>query len=179
MRALKIIIAGIIGFLLVLGLWQFGDAGYVEQWKKLSHPPQEVVALIPTGGPPLFIKASDGKIYRYSDWQNEGWIQESSPAKLIRPFEIAEPCNFSSPAFSLFSNAPKDIKDCLQEKTMYADGYVTSTFIIDRAGNVWEWQHARSAEGLTLLFCLSPLGLLIGLFIGVELTRKNKREEVQ
>ncbi len=177
MRTVKIIAIGLTGLILGIGLGRFLSDGYSQKWERLSAPPQEVTELIPTGDPPLFIKTLDGNTYLYSDWQNEGWTQKSVPQDLINPFEVIKPCDFSFPEFSRFSNAPQSISDCLQEKTMYADGYINYAFVIDNKGNIWEWQHATTPEDITPMLCFPSFGLLFGLSLGYGLTSMNNFKE--
>ena len=138
MHLVKVITVGIISFIFGFGLWACGISGNTQEWEKLPTPPQNVSELIPTGDPPFFIKTSDSKTYRYSDWHNEGWLQASIPQNPVNPFDVTKPCDFSLPEFSPFSNAPKSIKDCFQETTKYADGYIKYALVIDNDGNIWE-----------------------------------------
>jgi len=177
MRVVKIIAVGIIGFFLGYSLWRFDHDGYSQKWERLPTPPQDVSELIPTGEPPLFIKSSDGNTYYLSYQYNEGWLQESVPEELINPFEVTKPCDFSFPEFSRFSNAPENVRDCVQEKTMYADGYIKHAFVVDSDGNLWEWHHTISPEDLTPMFCLPSSGLLIGLLVGFAFASMNNVKE--
>jgi len=178
MRVVKIIAIGVVGFFLGYCLWRFNYDGYSQKWEILPAPPQEVSELIPTGEPPLFIKTSGGNTYYLSYQYNEGWLQATVPEDLMYPIEVTKPCDLWAPEFSPFSNALENINDCVQERTMYGDGSVKSTFIIDSNGNIWRWQHIVTAEDLLPLLCFPFLGLSAGLLAGfVFVRRKNAKQK--
>jgi hypothetical protein len=166
MRAIKIMAIGAIGFLLGLGLWYFSYSGASQSWEKLPAAPQAVSALIPAEQPFLFIKTSDGSIYSYSGQQNEGWLKDTAPENLGFPYEVTQPCDFSSPEFSLLAKPPKNIKDCFQEKNNAADGYIQDAYVLDRDGSVWEWSYIYSSfSDLPRCVCIPSTGFLLGLLI--------------
>jgi hypothetical protein len=163
MRIIKILAIGAIGFILGLGVWKVKESGYLEQWEKLSAPPQAVTELIPTGDPPFFIRTMDGSTYSYDSWHDKDWLPGTIPQHIDNPVEVKKPCNFLSPEFFPFSNAPRNINNCFQEQTMYADGYISYAVVLDNNGNIWEWEHSVTPDYITTMFCFPFLGLLVGL----------------
>ena len=168
MKILIVIALAIIGLLLGFWFWQTFEDFSVGTWERLLTPPAEISELIPASDPPIYIKTSDGITYRYEEWQNHGWIKETVPQMLINPTEIQQPCDLSAPEFSRLSNPPRDIVDCLQEKVMYADGFIRYTFVLDSHGYLWQSRITRTAyDSLSGLLCFSSLGLLFGIVAGV------------
>ena len=98
------------------------------------------------------------------------------------PLIVTKPCDYSEPEFSIFTNSPKNIEDCLQIKILYPEGEGRDTFVRDSNGNIWEWSYL-SYFGLNELVCYPSYGLLIGLVIAIatkELTKiQNELEQKQ
>ena len=177
MQTIRIIAIGIAGFILGLGLFLIDNNGYFQYWQNLPSPPQEISEIIPAGAPSFFIKTLDGSTYYYSSWHNEGWLQKTVPTDFVNPFEVTRPCDFSSPEFSLLTNSPPKIKDCVQETTLYADGSTQYTLAIDGKGNIWEWKHTTTAyDSLNQIIFFPFIGLLFGIVIAI-LTNPAKISE--
>ena len=146
MKIVKIIAFGAIGLFLGLGLSSIIESGYFQPWKKLSAPPPNMSAYFSVGE------------------------EQNSPT----PVKITKPCDFSSPEFSLLSNSPKNIVDCIQRSEVYPDGYGRFASVLDSDGNVWEWAHVVTAsDSLSSMICLPSLGLLIGVVIALLAKRQN------
>jgi hypothetical protein len=168
MRILIVIALAIVGLLLGFWFWQVSDKFFAGAWERLLAPPDEIIELIPASDPPLYIKTSDGTTYRYEEWQNHGWIEAVVPQTSVNPTEVQRPCDLSAPEFSRWSNPPRDIVGCVQERVMYADGFIRYTFVLDNHGYLWQSRITRTAYGsMTTLLCFPGLGLLFGLVAGV------------
>ena len=168
MRILIAIAFGILGLLLGFGLWQISENFSTGAWERFRAAPGEIVELIPTGDPPLYIRIADGTTYRYEEWQNQGWVEAVVPATPTNPTEVQQPCDLSAPEFSRWSNPPQDIVDCLQERVMYADGNIRYTFVLDNHGDLWQSRITRTVyDALNSLLCFLGLGLLLGVVAGV------------
>ena len=159
----------VLGLLLGIGVSQARNAGYFEQWQQTASPPVKIEELITSGKGTILAKTIDGEILRCTNWREECWI----PAQLPSPVDdayvtiVTKPCDFSSPEFSLLTNRPREIIDCIQDKTTYADGWGEQTYVLDADGVVWEWSHGGtvySAGGGHILF--SCLGMLLGVCLG-------------
>ncbi len=177
MRVLKVIALGIVGFFVGFGLWKLSDVGAGESWTPLPAPPQPVSELIPFRDPPLYIKTGDGKTYYYSDFHNQGWLEQPVPAEMIGPLDVTRPCNRSSAPFSFSPNAPRDIVDCLQTRVPYADGAITYAFVRDSQGLIWQWRHTVSPQDLPAMLCLPPCGLLFAGWLAYVLTEPRPRPQ--
>jgi hypothetical protein len=164
MRFIGIIVMGALGCILGLGLASMVGDGYFQPWEALPAPPQEPSEIIPGGAPSLYVRTLDGTVYYYSDRQNEGWIQGTIPQDILSPTEVTGPCDFSSPDFSPLTKPPKDIKDCVQDTTEYADGYIHYILAIDGDGDLWMRKRGSSPyEGIFRTICFSAFGLLLGI----------------
>jgi hypothetical protein len=161
-----------IGVAIGLGMSKSADLGIGKSWEQLLMPPGPVAELIPFGEPPLFIKITDGKTYYYSDWHGEGWLEKAIPEQPIGPFDVTKPCDYSFHEFSSAPNSPKDIQDCFQEITHYADGNIRYAFVLDKQGRIWEWRRTVSPADLNGLLCFPALGLVVGVVIALIYTGK-------
>ncbi len=176
-----IIVFGTIGFIFGIVFWQFIKSGYLQGWEKLPAPPHRITELISTPSESPFIKTSDGATYTYSDWKNEGWIQESvDPNYFPGPFEITRPCKFSSPEFSFLVKHPQNLADCLQLNISYPDGSGRYTFVLDRNGYLWDWSIVDDNYGTLLGILWYPgsgffTGLLLGAAIPFLVKKANRR----
>jgi hypothetical protein len=148
MRIVKIIGFGAIGLFIGLGLLNIIESGYFQRWKKLSTPPHNVSEYFSTDK------------------------EKNSPS----PVKITKPCDYLSPEFSILSNSPQNIVDCIQRSEIYPDGYGRFVFVLDNNGSVWEWAHVVTAyDSLSTGVCLPGSGLFIGVAIALLANRQNGR----
>jgi hypothetical protein len=176
MRILTIIFLSLIGLISGYGIGSIRENGYFVKWEKLAPPPDKITEIIPHGGYPIYIKISNGNTYRYENWHSQGWVEAVVP-KESNPFEVIKPCNYSSPEFTFLSEYPHNINECIQVKVMYADGFIRYTFILDKDGNIWQWDLTRTPDSLFRLISLSCVGVLFGVIIGlisVNFIHQNK-----
>ena len=75
-------------------------------------------------------------------------------------------CDYSSPAFSIISNHPKNIEACAQNIIWYPEGDDHTIYVIDTSGNYWRWSHF-SIMNLYNMFWIPFGGLAFGAFIGL------------
>jgi len=75
------------------------------------------------------------------------------------------PCDYSSPAFSIISNRPKNIETCVQNIIWYPEGDDHTIYVIDDKGDYWKWSHF-SIMNLYNMFWIPVIGLLLGALIG-------------
>ena len=179
MRLVKIILSGILGFVLGCGLGLVTAFGYFVRWERLSTPPQTVSELIPYFYvPPILIRTSDGSIYRYSSSTSEVWEKVPySPNAENLPIKVKNPCDFSSPEFSFISNSPENINYCIQEETYISYSLTSYTFVIDNNGNIWQWKRSNSVDLFWItVICFSLSGLLTGLWFTISLTKKDSKK---
>ncbi len=183
MRILIVIALAIAGFLLGFLFWQISEKSSAGTWEKLLAVPNEVVALIPAGDPPLYIKTADGTTYHYEEWRHHGWVEAAVPETPVDPTEVQQPCDLSAPEFSRWSNPPHDLVDCFQARVMYADGSTRYTFVLDKHGDLWQSSITRTADdSLNALLSSLGFGLLAGLatgiFVAVSIRSQNVTEQV-
>jgi hypothetical protein len=176
MRVLIIIAFSAFGLILGFGLGHWSASGYLQSWEELPVPPNQIVDLLPAGDHLFNIKTLDGGVYRFSDRNNEGWIEETPHQDSSTSIEIQEPCDFSSSEFSFLSSPPRNIDDCIQVDAMYIDGYIRYAFVLDGNGHVWQWQLTRSPyKALGEQVCFPSLGLFIGVCIGIPVAILSRR----
>jgi len=138
MKIVKMIAFGVIGLFIGLGFLTITESGYLQRWRKLSTPPQNVSEYFSAGE------------------------EQNSPS----PVKITKPCDYSSPEFSILSNSPQNTVDCVQRYEIYSDGYGRFASVLDNNGNVWEWAHVVTAyDSLSTGVCLPSLGLFVGVVI--------------
>ena len=137
MQVRRIILFSIIGLLLGIGFSNLITSGYFERWEKLPSLSTDV-----------------------SEYFSAAEQKDSFPV------EITNPCSYSEPEFSILSNSPKNIVNCVQIKNNYAEGYSRETYARDSNGNIWEWSYL-SYFGLNALVCYPSYGLIIGLAIAI------------
>ncbi len=84
------------------------------------------------------------------------------------------PCDYSSPAFSIISNSPKDIEACVQNIIWYPEGDDHTIYVIDNQGNYWKWSHF-SIMNLYNMFWISISGLIAGMSIGFVVDNQTSK----
>lgn len=169
MRILIVIGLTIAGLLLGYLFWQISEEGYARTWTRLPDPPGETIELLSAQDPAPYVRASDGSIYRYEERQERDWMEGTVPeGPTSGPIEVQRPCDLSAPEFSILSRPPRDVVDCVQGTVLYADGFMSYTFVLDRNGDLWQSSIIRSAYGsLAALLCFSGLGLGLGFTAGI------------
>ena len=147
MPTLRTIIFALLGLFLAVGYLNMRDSGYFQQWEKLSVPTKEVIE---------YFSATDKSQYPIGA-------------------NIKEPCDYSSPAFSLLSNSPKGIIECVKFITLYPEG--TSQYIIarDNKSNIWSWSHTYILYFYDVIW-FPLIGLSFGATIAV-LTKKPAKAQ--
>jgi hypothetical protein len=150
MRVLKVIVLGVIGLFLGYGLGVGIESGYFQHWEKLSMTPQKI---------------------------EEIFTVESLEDISYPMTTITKPCDLSSSEFSLFSNHPHQIKECIQRSELYADGYFHYTYVLDDNGNIWGTEYSNSANNaMFTMLCLLSLGLLLGIAGALLITSPKDKQ---
>jgi hypothetical protein len=150
MQVIKIIAFAAIGLFLGYVFWNLTESGYFQRWEKLSPPPQNI---------PEYFSLGE---------------EQSSPS----PIKIIKPCDYSFPEFSILSNSPQNMVDCVQRSEMYPDGYGRFASVLDGDGNVWQWTYITTAyDSLGSMLCWSGLGLLFGVIIAIVAKKPNQPHE--
>ncbi len=121
---------------LVLGriVWQASEEHYFDRWMRLPTPTFQVADLITAPSGSIYVKATDGETYRCLIGRDECWGREPLPKQFSWDVNVVTPCNYTSPEFSFITNSPRNVDDCMQVETRYADGYELS---IHRYGREW------------------------------------------
>jgi hypothetical protein len=167
MRIKIIAIFALVGFLIGFGIFYLSENFSAGAWMKLPRHPDKVAKLI-TANSPYIIETTDGDFYQHEKWQEPNWIKVEIPENPNYPIGFEQPCDFSSPEFSIFSNSPDDIVDCIQIETLAADGSISYTLALDAIGDIWASQITRTAyETVNKSLCLPSLGLLVGAGLGM------------
>jgi hypothetical protein len=146
MQIVRIILFGLIGFFLAYGIVYVTEFGYLERWRKITSPSENIYG---------YFLATDNT--------------QNHQGGLI----ITNPCDYSKPEFSFISNFPKNISKCVQVTTLYPEGESRNTYVYDRNGTVWEWSYLVYVD-LGAMICWPFIGLLIGVLIAI-ITRKPKQ----
>ena len=141
-RFIWIAVCTIIGASLAASVFVMRTRGYFEQWHELAVAPLGAIELLSDETGAIYVKTSTDETYRL-DWceGDECWVKGEVPqdAAKVQPVEVTKPCNFSSPEFSLFTNAPRGIIDCIQTLEPQPDGFVRYAYVLDKDGTVWHW----------------------------------------
>ena len=100
--------------------------------------------------------------------------QESAPDEYGNP----QPCDQSSPEFSLLSNAPSEIDNCIQRIDRAADANTRTVYVTNRNGEVWMWSYFDYAYNYYAKRMYFPmigftLGVLTALFINKQTLNKH------
>jgi len=141
MRMIRVIGFAMLGFFLAFWLYDLFESGYFRRWEKLSSPTEQVSEYF------------------------------SAPTKKANSgFEVTKPCDYSMPEFSLISNSPKNIIDCVQTRQLYAEGEGRDTFVRDNAGNIWKWTNLVYIDMIALV-CWPGFGALIGVVAAIVLNK--------
>jgi hypothetical protein len=172
---MRIIIFGVLaltGFLIGLGLFHLSENFSSGVWMKLPRHPDKVAKLISVSSQ-YIVKTTTGDFYQHERWQEPSWIKIELPENPNYPIGFEQVCDFSSPEFSIFSNPPDDIVDCIQLKTLEADGSIMYTLALDANGDIWTSNITRTAyDTFNKLLCLPSLGLLFGMAAGAIVSYK-------
>ncbi|HSJ58546.1 MAG TPA: hypothetical protein VLC95_15295 [Anaerolineae bacterium] len=172
----------ILGLLLGIGFGSASNAGYFERWEETEPAPAPIEELVISGQGSVFARTTTGETYSCALWRDECWFPAEIPSFDDDPYPttVTKPCNLDTPAFFPLTNPPSDIVDCTQDYTMYADGWMEHSYVLDAQGLVWEWSHGESvysAGGAYILFPCS--GMLLGLAAGggvVWWKRRGRRQ---
>jgi hypothetical protein len=167
MRYFIVFILCVIGLFVGYGVWNIEESGYFIKWEIIPTIPGNIVELLPGSGSPFSVKTSNGSIFRYENWHNQGWIEEKGTQNIPFSSDVNIHCDMSSPEFTFLSNYPTNIKSCIQEKVIYMDGFMRYAFILDSNGNIWQWNLTRTPDSLINLIWFSCIGIIIGLSIGI------------
>ncbi len=147
MKIWKIIILTIIGFLLGCAITNLNMSGILQRWEKLPNPP------------------SDLNTY-FSGGENQ--TREGGRT-------ITNQCDFSTSEFFFTTNPPPKIVNCAQEKQLYPEAMMQTTYVRDGDGQIWIWTHSDYAGPGGEDICILPiLGLLSGFIISLFLIRSAK-----
>ena len=99
------------------------------------------------------------------------------PQSISHAYRSTKPCDYSSAKFSLFSNHPKNIQDCIQVTHAYGPEYsIDFTYNLDTNGKVWEWSSVSGLQGRnrkSMYFIVS--GFIIGIAIAILLNRRTRK----
>jgi hypothetical protein len=145
-QIIKAIGFALIGFFLAFGLYYAFEVGYFERWENVPLQSQEV---------------------------SEYFSTTQKKNVTSSPIEIKRPCDYSLPEFSLLSNSPKNIDDCVQVTMPYPEGESRNTYVRDSNGSIWRWSYLIYFD-LTALICVPGSGLLIGVLIAVVTNSPRK-----
>lgn len=88
--------------------------------------------------------------------------------------EAIQSCDYSMVEFSVLSNKPNDIKDCIQSTYYNIDGNERTTLVRDNAGLVWKWSYLSTAIKLMGNVFWPIVGLIIGV-ISMFIIRGSKK----
>lgn len=177
-RFIWIAVCTIIGALLATVLFVMRERGYFEQWHKLAIAPLGAIELFSDETGAIYVKTSSDETY-HLDWCEGGgcWVKGkvSQDVVEVRPAEVTKSCDFSSPEFSLFANAPRGIIDCTQTLKPQTDGLLRCAYVLDEDGTVWHWYTGASADPSVhvMCACIVALGAMIGLSIGIGTSAKT------
>jgi hypothetical protein len=176
----KIILLALAGLILGFVAYPIVSSGYFVRWEELPPPPQKASEIVPVGDTSFYIKTSDGTIYYKNKWYHEIWVIEKDIPDPCTFCEITTPCDFSSPQFSFLTNHPKNVNTCFQVHTYDSPETVTNYAIaIDGDNNYWEWVFEPSMfESVYGLICFPPVGLLLGIIIGLAIFLPIKSKKI-
>jgi hypothetical protein len=141
MRFIRILVFGIMGLMIGLGVENVLSSGYSEKWHELPPPPSAISELLVVFNGTLFVRTVDGSLLQCSNIRNECWTQGQIPENYRDWVRITMPCDFSSSEFSFLTNPPKNIGACIQGVEQFGEGTGRETYLLDKAGNVWEWNY--------------------------------------
>jgi hypothetical protein len=160
LRELLIIV---IGIALAMISCRLIDQGYFRQWEKLPYSNGGAKELVTVTFDGVYIKSSDGAIYRCLMSTEECWVRDTIPQQAKAPIVELVACDFSQPEFFFSTNPPRNVKDCIQYEIMSEEG-VKGYYVVDANGAVWRWE--RDSSGLfnfVMTFIVCPiLGLIVG-----------------
>lgn len=153
----------------LIGGWifdQFEHTGAFAEWVQLPNLANSDVELIAVDFSGAYLVDREGLIWECNSREKFCLESENFPVKYK---ELTEPCDFSSLAFSMFSNHPKNIEKCVQSHIEYADAEGNSIAVIDETGNLWLWDNLRGTflREEALLIKHLCMGVFISLLIGI------------
>jgi hypothetical protein len=147
MKLQRLVLFGVIGLCLGYGLFLLDNSGVRQRWQQIANPSNEVQDLFALEELP---ESADG-------------------------VEFIKPCEKSSPELLTLWKSPKTNTDCVQRIIREADTYARSTFVMDKDGNIWMWQHSWYAyreESRKVFFPMS--GSIIGIVVALIANKRRK-----
>ncbi len=148
-----LILSGIVGAGLTCAVTLMVLMDVFQRWQPVMQAPQGTQAVVYGDFWRVYIRLSDGRVFSSpASPQEESWIPD---AILSNP--APEPCDPKGVAFSLISNAPKDMVSCVQVLTYRGEGRDNVIYAMDHAGLLWKWEQIGVGWG-ALLFPFIVLG---------------------
>jgi hypothetical protein len=149
---------GLFGPMLVVAIV---DLDFFKQWEWITTAPPGTTELLGGNLSIIVVRTTSGQILSCNRLSGECWIPD------INRSDITTECDYKSVAFGPLTHPPQDILDCINLHGGYGDyapGY-TALFIIDQAGNIWEWKGIPSGNSLIIGY-FAPLFVIFGSAVG-------------
>ena len=147
MKFQRLVLFGIIGLCLGYGLFLLDNSGVLQRWQQISNPSYEIQGL---------------------------FTPEELP-EIVDGVEFIKPCEKSSPELITLWKSLKTNNACVQKIIREADTYARSTFVMDKDGNIWMWQHswyAYAEESRKISF--PAFGSIIGIVVA-QIANKHRK----
>ncbi|MEM9777890.1 MAG: hypothetical protein AAF902_25155 [Chloroflexota bacterium] len=161
----------------LIGGWIFDQiehTGLFVDWVQLPSLANSNSELVQVVFSDAYLQDEDGTIWICSARQDS--CEESENISASEDGAKAS-CNFSSPAFSILSNYPSNVEQCVQSQIQFADAIGNSIVVKDKAGNLWLWDNMRGTFLREEFLFISHIctGVLISLIVGLLFVMLSKR----
>ncbi len=156
------VISSIIGVIFACIFEFFIIRGDFQRWETVGRVPENTQEAV--GGSPekAYIRTEENKTLscRLNN-SDECWI----PDVYDNPY-YTEACDKKHVAFSPALHPPKDLISCIEINTGGGGYHYDVIYVIDHAGNLWQWENVREGGDTPLIMLIMIAGGFGGVLLG-------------